>query len=946
MSDKIISVVVFVVAAIIIVGGLLLIVWFQYRKISRELKNYERGLKMVRLNINLPPGSTDIEGNGRDQRDLTDEIISQAQSMYGTLASTAKKGFKSKIYGQRHLSFEIVSSNGLIKYYVVTPINMIDVVKQAITTVYASAILQEVRGDNIFNSLGKMTGTIGGEFSLKKEYYYPIATYKDVKQDASRSILRALSEAKADEGVAIQIMIRPASSTWVEKSVKFINDYKGKKKVDDNKGRFLSTGELFEALWKPPGSDSDSQIKEDHQLSTLEQDTVSAVEDKTRSQGFETLVRLVASSSTLARSRSLVEGVVSAFSIFDNPHLNGFEFRYTRNIDQLITSYIMRFFPQSISNNILNTVELASLFHLPSQKDISTSQVIRQSSKQVDGPAAPMNEGLLLGYNEYRGLKKPIRLSTNDRRRHVYFIGQTGTGKSGLLENLAYQDMLGGRGFAFIDPHGDSVEKILGMVPRERIEDVVYFSPGDLERPIGLNLFEFETEDQKDFLVQECIQMLYRLYDPGHTGIVGPRFEHWFRNAALTIMADPDGATFIDIPQVFNDQAFADYKLQFVKDQTVLDFWNKEMAQTTESSKSDVLGWFASKFGAFLSNEMMRNILGQTKSGFDIKKIMNEGKILLVNLSKGKTGELNSMLLGMIFIMKFQVAAMSRASMPENERKDFCLYVDEFQNFATDSFESILSEARKYRLNIIIANQFMTQLTDKIREALIGNVGTMIAGRVGVTDAELLVKKFAPVFEAEDLTRLPNYQTITSVLINNAPSEPFSMNLIPPMGQSNPQLKEALVKFSRIEYGRDRESIDSEIRNRLTMGDRQKKMVINSLQQKKLPAQQNQKSFLDDWLVRRSQLSGSQQNKLTTSIKVSQTQNDLSNVESDFIQSSQQPLSSVHSSVIKSDNKNVHQAVNNKLISPVKQADEIDFRHGGTDKNGTVSLNFRPNDKK
>jgi hypothetical protein len=520
---------------------------------------------------------------------------------------------------------------------------------------------------------------------------------------------------------------------------------------------------------------------------------------------------------------------VAAFSLFDAPGKNGFKFSPAKNIESFVTAFIFRFFPQEFRSNILNSVELATIFHFPDQRNTPTSQLQRQASKQVDGPSQMLNEGILLGYNVYRGVKKEIRLSETDRRRHVYIIGQTGTGKSGLLENLALQDMLDGRGFAFVDPHGDSAEKLLGMVPKERVEDVIYFSPGDMNNPVGLNLFEFENDEQKDFLVQEAIAMLYRLYDPGHTGIIGPRYEHWFRNAALTIMSDPGGSSFIDIPQVFNDNDFAKAKLKYVKDQTVLDFWNKEMAQTSDYHKSEVLGWFVSKFGAFLSNEMMRNIIGQTKSGFNLREIMDNKKILLVNLSKGKTGELNSQLLGMIFVMKFQAAAMGRADIPEDQRQDFSLYVDEFQNFATDSFEGILSEARKYRLNLILANQFMTQLNDKIREAIIGNVGTIVSGRIGTTDAELMVKKFSPVFDAEDLTKLPNFESIASVMINNVPSAPFSMSLIPPLGKPNPQLTDALKRLSAAKFGRPRAVVEQEIFTRLRAGEAAKAAVGPSL---------------------------------------------------------------------------------------------------------------------
>jgi len=852
---------------IIVVGAAACIfVFSQYRKTLREAKNYERGLKMIPMYIHIPPSSDDLESNGRDERDVTEEVLSQAQVMYNIIASTATKGFKSKIYGQRHLSFEILAHEGLVHYYTVVPSVLVDVIQQAIAAAYPSARLEEVTEHNIFSQVGKTSGTIGGEFTLKKNFVYPIATYQESKRDAARAMLNALSGAMREDGVAIQILLRPARDGWTKASVDAAN--KIKKDKGNKKGGLaglMAPKDLMEAFWRPP--EIHEAKPEDKQLTSLEQATVEAIEDKTRYPGYEVLIRVVVSSNTASRSQAILKNVVSAFSLFDSATNNGFKFAISRNIEELVTAYIFRFFPQTVNQNILNSVELATIFHLPNQKSIPNSQVQRQMSKQVDGPTQIMDEGFLLGYNEFRGVKKQIRLSTNDRRRHTYMIGQTGTGKSGLLENLAFQDMMDGKGFAFIDPHGDSAEALLGMVPKERVEDVIYFSPGDMESPIGLNLFEFETQDQRDFLIQETLAMLYRLYDPGHTGIIGPRYEHWFRNAALTIMSDPAGSTFIDVPQVFNDQAFTDEKLKHVTDRTVLDFWHKEMAQTSEANKSEVLGWFVSKFGAFLSNEMMRNVIGQTKSGFDLRDIMDNKKILLVNLSKGRTGELNSQLLGMIFVMKFQAAAMGRANIPEAEREDFALYVDEFQNFATDSFESILSEARKYRLNLVLANQFMTQLTDKIREAIIGNIGTVISGRIGITDAEILQKKFAPTFDAEDLTKLPNFQTVASVMINGVPSAPFSMSLIPPMGRSNPQLRDALKKLSAAKYGRPRAEVEREIFARLGAGDAAKKAKMDALkqaQQQRLAATRPQgavgaapssgSSFLDEWLAKRQQL--------------------------------------------------------------------------------------------
>ncbi len=850
MVDKIVLAV-YIVICLLIIGGLLFLAWYFYRKLMRDAKNHERGLKMVALHINLPPSSTDIESDrsGKDQRDLTDEILSQAEVMYNILASTVYKGFKSKIYGQRHLSFEIVSKEGLIYYYAVVPFPLLDVVKQAISTAYPAARIEETDSKNIFDEGSLVDNVVGGEFSLREDAAYPILTYQESKKDASRSLLNALSKAKGKDGVSLQILIRPAGDNWAKNSLTVAKDYREEKTTKKKKNFFWNLSDLLEALWKPPEV-KEGETKETKQLNSVDQSKIEAIENKAKHVGFETLIRVVVSSDNKIKSEAILQNIMASFSLFNSPSMNGFKFNKTKKSDHLVAAYIMRLFPQEIDKNILNSIELATIFHLPSQKDIPTAQLKRLSIKQVDGPTERMDEGLLLGYNEFRGNKKPIRLSVVDRRRHTYFIGQTGTGKSGLLENLAYQDIMDGRGFAFIDPHGDSAEKIMGMIPKERINDVIYFNPSDLENPVGLNLFEFETDDQRDFLIQEGIQMLYSLYDPGHTGIVGPRFEHWFRNAALALMADPNGSTFIDIPQMFNDQSFADYKLQFVKDKTVLDFWQKEMAIMPESAKGEILGWFASKFGAFLSNEMMRNIIGQTKSGFGMREIMDNKKILLVNLSKGKTGELNSKLLGMIFIMKFQVAAMGRADMPEEERQDFCLYVDEFQNFATDSFESILSEARKYHLNIIVANQFMTQLTDKIKEAIIGNVGTIISGRIGVTDAELLQKRFMPTFNAEDLSRLPNYQTITTVMINNTPSDPFSMNLIPPVGQSRPEIRDAMKQLSAAKYGQTRAQVSQEIYKRLSASLKPKRPSSISSSS----SGSKSSSFLDEWLKKRKEL--------------------------------------------------------------------------------------------
>lgn len=847
----------FIVIVIIAVGSM--VAFFQYRKMLREAKNYERGLKMVPLLIHLPPTSEDVNGANRDERDLTEEVLSQAQVMYNIISSTATKGFKSRVYGQRHMSFEIVAHGGLVHYYAVVPLVLVDVIRQAVAAAYPSARLEEVSDTNIFSKVGKMSGTIGGEFTLRKSFVYPISTYQESKRDASRALLNALSSASREDGIGVQFLLRPAYDGWAKVSESHVDNMKKNKGKKKGLAGGIAVRDIMEALWKPPENDEKDGSKnpEDKQLTSLEQAEVDAISEKTRYPAYEILIRVVISSNTAARSQVLLKNVIAAFSLFDSPRNNGFKFSLTRNVEEMTTAYIMRFFPQEIRSNILNSVEMATLFHLPGSSAIPTSQVKRQMSKQVDGPTDVLDEGLLIGYNEFRGVKKPIRIGAKDRRRHVYIIGQTGVGKSVLQENMAYQDMMDGRGFAFIDPHGDLVESLLGKVPKERVEDIIYFNPSDMANPIGLNMFEFDTPDQKDFLVQEAINMLYGLYDPGHTGIVGPRLEHIFRNCALLLMADPAGGTFIDVPKCLIDPEFVKSKLKYVKDQQVIDFWTKEFPASQRSNEAgEVISWVVAKFGPFISNDAMRNIIGQTKSGFNLREIMDNNKILLVNLSKGKMGELNSKLLGIIFVMKFQAAAMARADTPEDQRVDFSLYVDEFQNFATDSFESILSEARKYKLSLIMGNQFMTQLTDKIREAIIGNVGTVISGRIGVTDAELMVKKFQPTFDVDDLSKLPNFQSITSVMINNVPSAPFSMNWIPPMGQVNTQLRDALVRLSAAKYGKPRAVVEKEIFDRLRDSKQSAKAGASQS-----PISAGQKStggssFLDEWLAKRQQLGG------------------------------------------------------------------------------------------
>ena len=814
-----------IVAAIGIIAG---VFGGTYISKLRKAKKYERGLKMVPLLIHLPPTTDDIEASGRDKRDIANEAISKAQVMYSILSSTITKGLKTRLYGQRHFSLEIIAKDGFIKYYAIVPAVLTETVKQAVQSAYPTARLEERREENIFKGGTGIDAVAGAELTLNKEYYLPIATYEDSKRDAQMAILNALSGVGNNEGAAVQILFRPAQKNWSERGKQYIeNMQKGRtnKTIGSGFGDFAM--DLIRAPWEVPGEHEKS---EHETITNIKQDEITAITNKMRFPAFETLIRIIASSENKPRSEAIVGGIVSAFSQFNSPELNGFKVNTFKDAKKLAIDYTFRFFPLKNHSTILNSVELASIFHLPEQNAIPNSQVERQLTKQVDGPARLATEGLFLGVNQFRGTDKAIYLQEKDRRRHMYVIGQTGMGKSVFLENLAFQDMCDGHGFAFIDPHGDAVEALLQRVPEERIDDVIYFDPADIEHPVGMNMFEYATQDQKDFIVQEGISMLQSLFDPNNQGFFGPRGQHMFRNAALLLMSDPAGATFIDIPQCFTDPEFVKSKLKYVTDKAVYDYWTKEFPASQKSNDAgEVITWFSSKWGPFISNTIMRNTLGQVKSGFNIREIMDNKKIFLVNLSKGRLGDINANLLGMIFVMKFQQAAMSRQDIPEDQRQDFCLYVDEFQNFATDSFESILSEARKYRLNLIVANQFMTQLTEKIREALLGNVGTIICGRIGVTDADLMVKAFTPTFTAEDLTKTPNFSAVAKVMMFDMPSAPFTMKLPAPMGEPNEELMDSLKAYSATKFGRTRAEVEKEIQDRWNAAEKAKKAAKSEI---------------------------------------------------------------------------------------------------------------------
>lgn len=419
-----------------------------------------------------------------------------------------------------------------------------------------------------------------------------------------------------------------------------------------------------------------------------------------------------------------------------------------------------------------------------------------------------------IGNNLFRGQSTPILFKDQDRLRHMYMIGKTGVGKSSLFANMALQDINSLKGLCFIDPHGEAISWLLERIPQSRMEDVILFDPSDVENPLGLNLLEARTEAERDFLVSELIEIFYKLFDPEKTGIIGPQFEHWLRNAALTIMADPEGGSLLEIPKLFTDKSFEQKKRRFVKDMLVQEFWQNQMAKTSDFHKSEMLNYFTSKFGHFLNNALCRNIIGQTKSGLHFEQIIANEKILLVDLSKGKIGDLNSKFLGLILISKLQAAVLKRASMPPKSFPAFYLYVDEFQNMTTDTFASMLSESRKYGLGVHLTNQYFQQLPENIQNAVLGNVGTLLAFQLGIEDAHQLEKEFAP-FTKEDLSNLDKFNFYLKLMADGQSTRPFSGISLPPMQKAAAANTQTLKTFSRLAYAQPKLLVEQDLNQRM-----------------------------------------------------------------------------------------------------------------------------------
>jgi len=762
------AVLIFLLAAAALTAYIL-IIYLRWK--NRE----DRSLDMALLHVALP----------RDN----EVKIDAAEQFFASLStiSSGGEGFFKQLETPDHLTFEIVATSGDIRFYVSTPRELKDLVEKQIHGAYPGAEVKEVSEYNIFSKQGTVEFA---SLKLAKEDHKPIKIYKDLPTDPLSSLTAGLAKMGPGEGAMVQFMVYPAKDSWAEAGRSYISSTK-KKESNPEEAKY-----------------------------NVEAKTLEAIENKVSKPGFETEIRIVVSAQSKPVAKMHLDNIKSSFSQFNSPH-NKFTSNKIRFKGMFMLDVIYRYLPmlnikRFKRSAVLSSEELATIFHFPN-KTIETPHIKWLNAKRAPAPANMARTGMYIGKSVYRGMERPVFLDDEDRARHIYIIGKTGVGKSEQLKSMAIQDIRAGKGICVMDPHGDLIEDLLPLIPPERAEDVIHFDPSDTDRPMGMNLLEAKTEEQKHFIANSIIGLMYKLYDPMKTGIIGPRFEHAVRNAMLTVMSD-QGATFVEIVRVLTDANYVQKLLPKVQDPVVRRYWTDQIAQTSDFHKSEVLDYIVSKFGRFVTNKTMRNIIGQSKSAFDFRNVMDEGKILLINLSKGALGEENSQFLGLVIVPKILVAAMSRVDMPRQQRKDFYLYVDEFQNFATPDFAQILSEARKFKLSLCVANQFIGQVEEEVKNAVFGNVGTLMSFRVGVTDANYLQHEFQPTFNESDLINIERFHSYMKTIVNNEPVPPFSVDLTRDLAAeqraSNSKIAEAIKKLSRLKYGRAREVVEAEINQR------------------------------------------------------------------------------------------------------------------------------------
>lgn len=758
-----------IVAVVLSVGFFYLIVIY-----NRLKKREQSSLEMITLEVKVPK-ENEIK-------------IDVAEQMFASLSALKPTGFWSFLEISDMVCFEIVGRETDIRFYVSAPSKLIDLIEKTIYGYYPTADIVKVEEPNIFSEKGNVAYTA---LVTESDSYNPLKTFKDMPNDSMSAITSALAKMGEGEGAVVQFLVRPADPSWKSAGKSYISKTK-KDEANAEKAKF-----------------------------EVDPKDLERIDEKVSKPGFETIIRVVVSAKSDDIADMHMRNIVAAFKQFDS-HMQTLGEANIFFKQGFMLNFIYKFFPVweppfGKVTSVLSTDELGTLFHFPN-KTVETPHIQWLKAKTAPVSAeVPTDGGTLMGTAYYRGVKRDVHVRLKDRMRHTYIIGKTGVGKSELLKEMIKQDINDGKGVCVIDPHGDLVEDTLRYIPANRAEDVILFDPSDVERPMGLNLLECRTEEEKHFISGAIINLMYKLYDPQRTGIIGPRFEHAVRNAMLTVMAEK-GSSFIEIVRVLTDPKYVQELLPKVDDPIVRRYWTDQIAQTSDFHKSETLDYIVSKFGRFVTNKMMRNIIGQSKSAFDFRDIMDSGKILLINLSKGKLGEENAQFLGLVLVPKILAAAMSRADVPEDQRPDFFLYVDEFQNFATPDFAVILSEARKYHLGLTVANQFIGQMDEEVKNAVFGNVGTIICFRVGVADANFIQREFQPFFNEADIINVERFHAYMKTLVNNEPVDPFSIDMTKDMDQlkkeRNEQIAQAIIQLSRLKYGRPRELIEAEIQTR------------------------------------------------------------------------------------------------------------------------------------
>ncbi|AKM81853.1 MAG: hypothetical protein UT28_C0001G0034 [Berkelbacteria bacterium GW2011_GWE1_39_12] len=728
--------------------------------------------------------------------------------------------FKAEHPYQEYISFEIASRDKYLQFYVITPTHLSDFVQGQIYAQYPTAELAEVDDYTMDEFERIKNGDVkicGADINLVNNEVYPIKTFLNFEVDPLSSITGVMSKVEKDEQVWLQIISKPVSDSWQTKSEAHI------KKIKSGKGTDVF-GEIFGMIWRgltslittivtgatpASGRVTEDGGKKEVVLSGNAEAALKGVETKSTKLGFETKIRLLALAPHENIARSKVDSVVGAFKQFNVLNLNGFQ---ASLVDTSINYWHLYHQRTFIDNGyILNIEELASIYHLPSVS-VETPNIVWAGSKKGEPPAnlpiednVPEEELTIFAKTDFRHVQHKFGIKLPDRRYHTYVIGKTGTGKSTLLENMAIDDIREGRGIAVVDPHGDLINHVMEYIPEERIKDVVIFSPADKMFPVAFNPLENVDPDLKNIVASGVVGIFKKIFGESW----GPRLEYILRNTILALLDYPN-ATMLGVTRMLVDKPFRDKVVSSITDPVIKDFFVNEYEQYEPKFRTEAIAPIQNKVGQFLSSSTIRNIIGQPKSTIDIKEIMDSGKIFLVNLSIGEIGEDASQLLGSLMITKIQLAAMQRATVKEEDRRDFYLYVDEFQNFATESFAVILSEARKYHLNLIMTHQYIAQMLEPVRDAVIGNVGTIVSFRVGSPDAEVLTKEFEPVFEANDLVNLDNYHVYVKMSIDGVTCPAFSAVTLPRAARKF-ENKDKILESSRKLYSRSREYVEAQI---------------------------------------------------------------------------------------------------------------------------------------